>query len=33
MEFVKEELDRVIWDKDLDGTYRVGNPKVCKEGK
>ena len=33
MKFVKEELDRDIWEKDLDRTYCVGNPKVCKEGK
>ena len=25
------EID--IWEEDLDRTYRVGNPKVCKEGK
>ena len=33
MKFVKEELDRDIWEKDLDRTYCVGNPKVCREGK
>ena len=33
MKFVKEELDRDIWEKDLDRTYCIGNPKVCKEGK
>ena len=33
MKFVKEELDRDIWEKDLDRTYCVANPKVCREGK
>ena len=33
MKFVKEELDRDTWEKDLDRRYCIGNPKVCKEGK
>ena len=33
MQFVKEEMDIDIGNKDLDQTHRVGNPKVCKEGK
>ena len=30
---VKEEMDIDIQEKDLDQTHRVGNPKVCKDGK
>ena len=33
MQFVKEEMDIDIGNKDLDQTHRVGNPKVCKEGE
>ena len=33
MKTVKEELDIDIREEDLDRTHRVGNPKVCKEGK
>ena len=30
---VKEKMDIDIWDKGLDRTHCVGNPKFCKEGK
>ena len=33
MKTVKEEMDIDIREEDLDRTHRVGNPKVCKEGK
>ena len=33
MKTVKEEMDIDIQEKDLDQTHRVGNPKVCKDGK
>ena len=30
MKTVREEMDIDIREEDLDQTYRVGNPKVCK---
>ena len=33
MKTIKEEIDIDIREEDLDRTHRVGNPKVCKEGK
>ena len=33
MKTVKEEMDIDIREEDLDQIHRLGNPKVCKEGK